>query len=95
MRSHPEHRDTRSTWERRVPLLREARPPGKLIRAFGSERTGTATRQGVATGTGVLPDWLKRGLIYLCVAAAVFLAGLVPLWRRARAGEEQAVATQR
>ena len=99
MRSRPEHPGTPTARERRGRLIREAGAAGNLVRAFDGEHVDPARpfdrgrKGGVASG--VLPEGLKRGFVYLCLAAAVFLAGLVPMWRRARAGEEQAVAARR
>lgn len=42
-----------------------------------------------------MPEGLRRVLIYLLVAAAVFLAGFLPAWLRARSSERQLASTQR
>ena len=52
-------------------------------------------RVGAATRAERMPEGLRRALVYLCVAAAVFLAGFVPMWLKARSGERQLASAQR
>ncbi len=59
---------------------------------LGRER---ATGSDAPARTERMPAELKRTLVYLCVAAVLFLAGLVPMWLRARSSERQLASTQR
>ena len=59
---------------------------------FESGREG---RSGAAARAARMPEGVRRALIYLCVAAAVFLAGFVPAWLKARSGERQLASAQR
>ncbi len=52
-------------------------------------------KSGAAARRAGMPEGLKRALIYLCLAAAIFLAGFVPMWLRARASEKQLTSAQR
>lgn len=58
------------------------------------ERT-RESRSGAAARAEGIPEGLKRALVYLVVAAAVFLAGFVPAWLRARSSERQLASTRR
>lgn len=48
-----------------------------------------------ASGAGRLSGRLRRALVYAWAAALIFLAGLVPMWLRARASEGRLDAARR
>lgn len=64
------------------------------VRPFERGREGESGPCAAARAGG-LPEGLKRALVYLFVAAAVFLAGFVPAWLRARSSERHLASAQR
>lgn len=57
--------------------------------------TGRESSPGASARAARMPAGLKRALVYLCVAASLFLAGFVPVWLKARSGERQLASTRR
>jgi hypothetical protein len=52
-------------------------------------------RSGADARAAGMPVGPKRVIIYLCVAAAVFVAGFVPMWLKARSSESQLSSVRR